>query len=66
MQDLLTVKATAKLLAISQPYVYKLVDAGRLPCVIFQGISQGGRPKRVIRFEPGKIRQFIEQRRVNY
>lgn len=66
MQNLLTVKATAKLLAISQPYVYKLVDAGRLPCVIFQGISEGGRPKRVIRFESEKLMKFIEERRVNY
>ncbi len=66
MQDLLTVKATAKLLAISQPYVYKLVDAGRLPCVIFQGISEGGRPKRVIRFESEKLIEFIKVKRVNY
>ena len=66
MQDLLTVKATAKLLAISQPYVYKLVDAGRLPCVIFQGISEGGRPKRVIRFESDKLMEFIKTKRVNY
>lgn len=66
MADLLTVKATAKLLAISQPYVYKLVDAGRLPCVIFQGISEGGRPKRVIRFESEKLMEFIKERRVNY
>ena len=66
MQNLLTVKATAKLLAISQPYVYKLVDAGRLPCVIFQGINEGGRPKRVIRFESEKLMEFIKDRRVNY
>ena len=66
MEDLLTVRQTARFMAVSQPYIYKLVNAGRLPCVIFQGISEGGRPKRVIRFEKDKLIEFIEQRRVNY
>ena len=65
-QDLINVNQCAKWLCLSEPMIYKMVTHKKIPAVILQGVDSQGRGKRIIRFEPDKIRDFIEQRRVNY
>ena len=65
-QDLINVNQCAKWLCLSKPMIYKMVTHKKIPAIIMQGVDPQGRGKRIIRFEPDKIRDFIEQRRVNY
>ena len=65
-ESLINVSQCAKLLCLSTPMIYKMVTHEKIPAVIIHGVDPQGRGKRIIRFEPGKIMEFIEARRVNY
>jgi len=66
MEDLINVNQCAKILCLSRPMIYKMVDHKQIPCVVIQAVDPQGKGKRTIRFEPDKIIEFIKARRVNY
>ena len=56
-EKLLTADEVAAVLNVSRKSVYKWAEAGRLPFIRLGG--------RVVRFDPGAVRQFIESGRRN-
>ena len=62
MDELLNATEVKKILKCSLPYVYKLADQKRLPCVRIKGLSnEGKRSKDVVRFKQTDIREFVER-----
>ena len=63
-ESLLKSKEVSKILKVSPALVYKMADRGQLQAVIWECPSEnGGRPKRMIRFEMEEVRRFIENHR---
>lgn len=58
MQPLHTVEQASRLLGVSKPTIYRLVDQGVLPAVI---IARRAR-KKIIRFRQEVIEKFIRER----
>lgn len=57
MEELLKPSQVSKILAVSRPYVYKLVACGMLPAVVWQTPGSGPNRK-VIRIRPSDVEKF--------
>ncbi len=62
LESLLTAEEVRKILSCSLPLVYKLADAGELPCVRWQclGIPKA-KPRHMVRFRKADVMAFIEK-----
>ena len=58
MDKLLRPSEVAQMLNVSASYIYKLADAGLLPCVRFSVSEKGKRKKETLRFYPQDIEIF--------
>jgi hypothetical protein len=58
MQTLLSSEQTRKILGISGPTLYRLVDQGLLSAVVIAKRSR----KRILRFRPETVEKFIHDR----
>ena len=62
LEILLTAEEVRKILSCSLPLVYKLADAGALPCVRWECLGTSkSKPRHVVRFRPGDVMNFIEE-----
>jgi len=59
MSDLLKAEEVRKMLNVSLPYVFKLVERHKLPCVRYPGLGKKGK-KDVIRFKREDILLFVK------
>jgi excisionase family DNA binding protein len=59
MEKLLRPSQVASILNCSTSYIYKLADAGSLPCIRFSVSGNGKRKKETLRFKEGDIENFI-------
>ena len=60
--ELLNSKQVRKILQCSLPYVYKIADKGKIPCVRIPGMGEEGkRGKCTLRFKLSDIEDFIEK-----
>jgi len=59
MDKLLRPSEVARMLNVSASYIYKLADAGVLPCVRFSVSGNGKRKKETLRFKEADIKNFI-------
>jgi excisionase family DNA binding protein len=59
MDKLLRPSEVAQMLSVSTSYIYKLADAGALPCVRFSVSGNGKRKKETLRFKGSDIKNFI-------
>jgi len=59
--ELLNAKDVKRMLRVSLPLVYKLAEAGRLPCVRIPCPGQGKKkPRTIVRFKLEDVHGFIE------
>jgi hypothetical protein len=60
-EPLLDANEVMKMFKCSLPYVYKLADAGRLPCVRWECPGEGKeKPRTMVRFKLCDVIAFIE------
>lgn len=59
MDKLLRPSEVAQMLNVSASYIYKLAEAGALPCVRFSVSGKGKRKKETLRFKEADIKNFI-------
>ncbi len=60
MSDLLKAADVGKILNVSLPYVFKLVERHKLPCVRYPGLGENNK-KDPLRFKKQDILDFIER-----
>jgi len=58
--ELLRAEDVRKLLKVSLPYVHKLAERHKLPCVKYPGLGKKGK-KDVIRFRKDDVLSFVNQ-----
>lgn len=60
MPELLKAEEVMKILKVSLPYVHKLAERHKLPCVKYPGLGKKGK-KDVIRFKREDVLLFVNQ-----
>jgi len=60
VSDLLKADDVRKILNVSLPYVFKLVERQKLPCVRYPGLGENNK-KNLLRFKREVILKFIER-----
>lgn len=60
MADLLKATDVKQMLNVSLPYVFKLVERGKLPCVRYPGLGKKAK-KDLLRFKKEDVLAFIER-----
>ncbi len=60
--ELISAKQVKKILKVSLPYVYRLADQGRIPCVRIPCPGEGTeRPRTLVRFKLKDVLNFVEK-----
>jgi len=66
MQMLLKAKDVQRMLGVSLAMVYHMAERGQLPCVRWKCPGEGTeKPRTALRFEPERIRLWIQEHRVD-
>ena len=60
--QILDLKGACRFLALSSAQVVRLVDHARLPAADLSVPRNGKRPKRLLRFDPLRLREWLRER----